>query len=133
MERKPNTICKNANCTKGSDGGRKHYYSCRYCVASGSWRSIACCPECLEAYSQQVAEARSKGVPVDVLPERTDLSRSEVSHLILTKDMTDAAEHSKRELADILESNPGVTLEEAVDLANSNIEKGSRRKKAKKT
>lgn len=80
--KQPNTICKNRDCHRGADGGRKHYYACRYCTHSENWRAVACCPECYTAFLKQVEEARAKGKEADTVPERTDMTRTEVLELI---------------------------------------------------
>lgn len=78
----PNHICKNKNCTKGPGHTRKHYYACDYCDRIASWRSVACSYSCFLEYEQQVQEARSKKLPVDTLPKRTDRNREEVERMM---------------------------------------------------
>lgn len=131
-ERAPNTICKNAQCGKGADGGRKHYYTCRYCVASGNWRSVACSPECFEAYCRQVADARAKQIPVDTAPERTDLSPDEVHALVASEDMPAIMQESRDELSDVFDANPEMGLAEAVDLVNRHMDSQGKEKRSGK-
>lgn len=78
---KANTICKYSRCSLGKDGGRKHYYSCSYCAATGNWRSLACCKEHYELYVEEVLAARNTGAAADLLPERTDLTTEELASL----------------------------------------------------
>ncbi len=78
---KANTICKYSKCSLGKDGGRKHYYSCSYCAATGNWRTLACCREHYELYVEEVLAARNAGAVPDLLPERTDLTAEELADL----------------------------------------------------
>ena len=131
-ERKPNTICKNIHCTHGADGGRKHYYTCRYCVNTMNWRAVACCLECFEAYIQQVREARGEVAAVpekDLLPERTDMSVEEVRRIVKDESFEDAFEQTKEELSDIFEEHPDYGIADAVDEVNRKLDAKSRRKK----
>lgn len=102
----PNTICKNRNCTKGKDGGRRIFYSCKYCVHTISKQSIACCDECYEEYLAQVAEARQQHQQMDLFPERTDMSKDEVYDLIMTASTEDVIRETEEELAEELSEDP---------------------------
>lgn len=126
--KKPNTICKNVHCTKGADGGRKHYYTCRYCVGTMNWRSVACCEECYKAYMDQVQAARSHGEPVDILPERTDMTKAEVEDLVRGDNLGELVEQTKEELADVFEENPHYSIAQAVDDVNREIDRKRKKK-----
>ena len=90
--KKPNSICKNNDCGK-------LFYACAYCTHKLAWRAVACSVECHEAYMNQVAEARSKGKSVNLLPERTDMTQEEVKGLI-NAPSEEVIEATKEELAD---------------------------------
>ena len=125
---KPNHICKYSGCTVGDDGGRKHYYACDYCDRTETWRSMACCIEHYELYIKEVLEARAANKAVNTLPERTDKTESEVKE-ILTEDKSKALDSAKEELKDYMSG--GETIAEAVEKANSDIEKKTKRRKRK--
>ena len=125
---KPNHICKYSGCTLGDDGGRKHYYACDYCDRTETWRSMACCIEHYELYIKEVLEARAANKAVNTLPERTDKTESEVKE-ILTEDKSKALDRAKEELKDYMSG--GETIAEAVEKANSDIEKKTKRRKRK--
>lgn len=80
----PNTLCKNRNCTKGENGGRSFYYSCKFCARTENWKSVACCIECLDEYTKQIEESRRKNKPISKLPERTDMNESQYNELMQT-------------------------------------------------
>lgn len=115
--KKPNTVCKNRDCTKGENGGRKHYYACRYCTHTENWRAMACSWECYMEYQAQLIEARSKNEPVDLIPERTDMTRDEVVELI-SLPTEQVVEETLEELADELEEHPTMGFDEIVDSIN---------------
>lgn len=119
--KQPNTLCKNRDCHKGADGGRKHYYTCRFCAHSENWRSVACCPECFDAYMQQVAEARGKLTPEERLPERTDMTAEEVMELIHELPTEQVMEETKAELAEEIAEHPELGIGEIVDLINASL------------
>lgn len=121
VSKKPNTLCKNVNCHKGADGGRKHYYTCRYCVHTENWRAMACSEECYDAYQEQVRLSRTNGVEVDTYPERTDMSREEVITLVDEADTLRVIEETEAELADELSENPGAGYGEIVDKINESF------------
>lgn len=127
---KPNHICKYSGCTLGDDGGRKHYYACDYCDRTETWRSMACCIEHYELYIKEVLEARAANKAVNTLPERTDKTESEVKE-ILTQDENQALESAKEELKDYMSC--GETIAEAVEKANSDIEKKNSKRRRRKT
>ena len=126
--KQPNTICKNVNCHHGADGGRKHYYTCRYCVGTMNWRAVACCEECYQAYMEQVEAARSHGDAVDTLPERIDLTKTEVEQLVSSDNMGELLTQTQAELADVFEENPHYSIADAVDEVNREIDRKRKRK-----
>lgn len=128
--KQPNTICKNRDCTKGEDGGRKHYYACRYCAHSENWRAVACSWECYLAYSEQVIEARRKDEPVDMLPERTDMSHDEVVELMNAPTEEVVAE-TMEELAEEMAEHPSMGFGEIVDSINEELDATHKRRSKK--
>lgn len=135
-ERKPNHICKNSNCHRGVDGGRKHYYACDYCDRIENWRSVACSFECWTEYQKQVLDARSKNHTINLLPERSDKSNSEIKEL-MEKPVQDVLDETKDELNDYLtEDATSTDIANAVDKINNQIEhsnSGSKKEKSKST
>ena len=113
MIKKPNSLCKNINC-------RKPFYACAYCTHKIAWRSVACCPECFDAYMQQVSDARAANRKVSMLPERTDMTEEQVKELIATPidAVIDATKEELREYSDDLES---IELGETIDKINEEI------------
>ena len=103
----PNTVCKNVNCTKGKDGGRKHFYACKVCAKRQAWRSLTCSVDCYIEYMDQVHAARSNGKPVDYLPDRTDMTKEELEVMINETPEEEVIAEMKREL--------GVSDEENID------------------
>lgn len=122
-EIKPNHICKNANCHKGTDGGRKHYYACNLCDKRFNWRSVGCSMECYTEYQKQVLDARAKGKVVDLLPERTDMTTSEFKETVLNKDEKEIAVETLSELSDNGEVLDNDNLLAAIDNINSKLDK----------
>ena len=122
---KPNSRCKNRNCTKGVDGGRALFYACLYCTHKQKYRAVACSPECYEEYIKQVAEARSNGAPVEVaLPERLDMTQQEVVDLI--NEPTEAViKKTKEELADYIEDEEYFNVGGIVEMINEKIRAGT--------
>lgn len=120
--KKPNTLCKNRNCTHGTDGGRKHYYTCRYCTHSENWRAVACSWECYLAYQSQLIEARNTNQVVDTVPERTDMSRDEVVALINETETEQVVAETEIELADEIEENPTMGFGDIVDAINAELD-----------
>ncbi len=121
-QKTPNTICKNRNCTRGKDGGRKHYYTCRYCAHTVNWRSVACCEECYEAYMLQLREARENNRPLDIFPERTDMSEAEVRDLVLNASLDEVVKETEAELAEELEESPWLGFGQIVDKINEQLD-----------
>jgi len=113
MVKKPNSLCKNRNC-------RKPFYACAYCTHKIAWRSVACCPECFDAYMKQVAEARAANRKVNTLPERTDMTEEQVKGLI-AKPTDEVIEATKEELSEYSEDLESVGLGETIDKINDEI------------
>lgn len=121
----PNTVCKNRNCTKGKDGGRKVFYSCKYCVHTVSKQSVACCDECYEEYLVQVTKARESGNPLtfeEKLPERTDMTVEEVFELVMETPTEVVVEETEQELAEELAEEPHHSYGRAVKKINEKID-----------
>ena len=120
--KKPNTICKNRDCHKGEDGGRRHYFVCRYCTHTENWRAVACCWECYMAYQAQLIAARSNREPVDLLPERTDMTRDEVHALIFDTPVEQVIADTEAELAEEMEAHPSMGFSDIVDIINQELD-----------
>lgn len=131
-EMTPNHICKNRNCTKGKDGGRKHYYACDYCDRTQNWKSAACSMECWEEYQRQVIEARSKNIEVNVLPERTDMSEDETKKL-LNKSVEEVLESTKNDLKEYLDSDDVTNFNDVVEKINQEIDSKTSSAKKRRT
>jgi len=138
--KKPNSICKNINC-------KKAFYACAYCTHKIAWRSLACCPECFDAYMEQVKEARAANRKVNPLPERTDMTEEQVKEL-LEKPADEVIEATKEELSDYSDDLASMGLGSTIDKINeeiresqelesdsiplpSNINRGNRSRKSK--
>lgn len=119
---KSNTICKYSKCNLGKDGGRKHYYSCGYCVATENWKSMACCKEHYDLYIEEVLEARQNGKEVDTLPDRTDMSKEDIKSL-KKKSIKQVKKETEKELANYVDENGELNISEAVDKINKEIDK----------
>lgn len=123
-EIKPNHICKNRNCNKGSDGGRNHYYACNHCDKSFNWRSVACSFDCYQEYMKQVLDERFKNVIVDTSPERTDMSKVELSEM-LQRPAEEILAATKEELSEYIQENENSDIAEIIDNINRDIKKKS--------
>lgn len=110
----PNHICKNILC-------RKKYYACNFCDRSSNWKSVACSKECFDEYQKQVIEARSKGKTPSLLPERTDMTETELKEL-LEKPIEQVFEETKEELKDYISDEDSTNFSEAVEKINLEIE-----------
>ena len=113
MIKKPNSLCKNINC-------RKPFYACAYCTHKIAWRSVACCPECFDAYMEQVAEARAANRKVSILPERTDMTAEQVKELIATP-TDEVIAVTKEELSEYSDDLDTIGLGETIDKINGEI------------
>jgi hypothetical protein len=84
------------------------------------WRSLACCPECFDAYIKQVSEARAANRKVNLLPERTDMTEKQVEELI-AKPTEEVIEATKEELSDYAEDMDSIGLGATIDKINEEI------------
>ena len=116
-EMKPNHICKNPNC-------RKHYYACDLCDRSQNYKSVACSRECFEIYTNLVLESRMKNKKVDILPDRTDMSKEEVKKL-MKKPVKEVEEKTKKDLSDYIKDEVKINLTEIVEKINKDINEKS--------
>ncbi len=116
-EMKPNHICKNPNC-------RKHYYACDLCDRSQNYKSVACSRECFEIYTNLVLESRMKNKKVDILPDRTDMSKEEVKKL-MKKPVKEVEEKTKKDLSDYIKDEERINLTEIVEKINKDIDEKS--------
>lgn len=123
--KKPNTICRNPNCTHGEDGGRKKFYACLTCLRKESWRAYCCCIECYEEYTRIILDSRSKSKTESILPERIDMTSAEVKEVMETP-IEQIEQYTKEvELKDYFEENPTSPLSEIIELVNTDIEQNS--------
>lgn len=123
--KKPNTICRNPNCTHGEDGGRKKFYACLTCLRKESWRAYCCCVECYEEYTRIVLDSRSKGKTEPVQPERIDMTPAEVKEVMETP-IEQVEQYTKEvELKDYFEENPESPLSEIIELVNTDIDQNT--------
>lgn len=129
--RKPNTICKNPNCTKGADGGRKHFYACMSCLRNENWKAYCCSFECYEEYIRIVLADRAKSHE-NMLPDRTDMTQEEILN-VMKQPVEDVEEYTKSvELADYTEENPNEPLSDILQKVNEDIDKGAKARKKKR-
>jgi hypothetical protein len=119
---KANTVCKYSKCNLGKDGGRKHYYSCGYCVATENWKAMACCKEHYNLYIEEVLAARANGKDVDTLPDRTDMTKDEIKTL-KKKPLKKVREETVKELQDYADENGEVNINEVVEKINEELDK----------
>lgn len=123
--KKPNTICRNPNCTHGEDGGRKKFYACLTCLRKESWRAYCCCVECYEEYTRIVLDSRSKGKTEPAQPERIDMTPAEVKEVMETP-IEQVEQYTKEvELKDYFEENPESPLSEIIELVNTDIDQNT--------
>lgn len=122
---KSNTICKYSKCNFGKNGGRKHYYSCGYCVATENWKSMACCKEHYDLYIKEVLAARAEGKEVDTLPDRTDMSKDDIRSL-KKKSIKQVKKETEKELSEYADENGEINITEAVDKINKEIDKNEK-------
>lgn len=118
---KANTLCRNAFCNKGDDGGRKLYYSCAYCTKIQNRRSVCCSQECYDAYAEQVYESRSKNKQINLFPERIDMSEQKIQEL-LNKPIEEVIEETKIELSDYSEDLETLGFAGTVDKINKELD-----------
>lgn len=118
---KANHICKYSGCTLGKDGGRKEYYACNYCDASENWKSMACCKEHYDLYIKEVLAARESGKTVDLLPERTDMTKEEIK-ILKSKPLKQVKKETEEELKAYVNEDGKVDIQEAVEKINKEID-----------
>ena len=123
-EIKANHICKNPEC-------RKHYYACDYCSKTLNWRSVACSSSCYQKYVDLVIAERSKGKIIEIKPERTDMTETEVDALMETP-IEEVIEKTKEELKDFADNNGEVDFAKAVDEINAELDKKKTTTRSKK-
>ena len=121
MAMKANTICKYSKCSLGKDGGRKKYYSCSYCAATGNWRALACSREHYELYIREVLAARKNGAVWELLPERTDLTAEEIKHL-KTCSREELLSRTKKELGEYADYLNESSLSDVIEAVNRELE-----------
>lgn len=127
----PNHICKNANCTKGEDGTRCHYFACDICDKKLTWRSMACCKECYDEYMNQISMSRQSR---NLYPERTDMTHGEVVNLVVNENFNTIKTKTMNELAAYSEEIETNGLECVIDKINNDIAiKKPRNSRTKKT
>lgn len=122
MGLKPNHICKNINC-------KKEYYACDYCGKTQNWRSMACSIECYNEYMKQIQQSRKNNIPVDLYPERTDMSHDEVVKMIENTPIEIVKENTMNELSEYSEDIETIGIGKTVDKINKEIAKKRTRKK----
>ena len=71
-----NHVCRNANCHKGINGGRKEYYACNSCVKDKPtfWQAYCCSIECYQEYmlnleKQKAGQAVKEPTTVEILEQ----------------------------------------------------------------
>ena len=117
MKKKPNHICRYSGCTLGEAGGRKHYYACNYCDATESYKSLACCREHYDLYVKEVLAARESEKPLDLEPERTDMTKEEVKEM-KKKPLKVTKKETEKELKNYADKNGKVNIAKAVEKVN---------------
>lgn len=118
--KKPNTICRNPNCTHGVDGGRKRFYACLTCLRSESWRAYCCSVNCYEEYTKIILDSRSKNK--HEYPERTDMTDQEIQKVMDTPVETIKQYTETEELADYIQEQPGASLSTIIEKVNEDID-----------
>ena len=74
------------------------------------------------AYQAQLIAARSNREPVDLLPERTDMTRDEVHALIFDTPVEQVIADTEAELAEELEEHPSMGFPDIVDIINQELD-----------
>lgn len=128
---KPNHICKNRNCTKGADGGRKHYFACDLCDKRENWRSMACSYECYQEYMKQIAESRRKPNLEELYPDRTDMTKEQVMDMIDNKSESEIEESTKEDLKDYQEELETIGLAKTIDKINEELDQQTKKRTRK--
>ena len=123
--KKPNTICRNPNCTHGEDGGRKKFYACLACMRRESWRAYCCSIECYEEYTKIILDSRSKGENKPIQPERIDMTSEEINKVMETP-IEAVEEYTKNvEIKDYISENPAASFSEIIEKINADIDNNS--------
>lgn len=123
--KKPNTICRNPNCTHGEDGGRKKFYACLACMRRESWRAYCCSIECYEEYTKLILDSRSKGNTEPIQPERIDMSSEDINK-VMEAPMEAVEEYTKNvEIKDYISENPAASFSEIIEKINEDIDSNS--------
>lgn len=123
--KKPNTICRNPNCTHGEDGGRKKFYACLACMRRESWRAYCCSIECYEEYTKIILDSRSKGKNEPIQPERTDMTSEEINK-VMEAPIEAVEEYTKNvEIKDYISENPAASFSEIIEKINADIDNNS--------
>ena len=128
--RKPNTICRNPNCTNGTDGGRKHFYACMTCLRNENWRAYCCSRECYEEYTRIILFNRN-AAREEKFPERTDMTLSEMEAVFEKPVAEVQAYTAEYELKDYFEENPDMPLADIIDKVNEDIDASTKKQKKK--
>lgn len=113
-ELKPNHICRNPNCKKGTNGEPKHYYACDYCNRSRNWRSLYCCVECFKEAEENK----------EVLPKRTDMTEEAVKEL-LSSPLEEVKKKTMEDLADYKDYIEENGLAKTIDYINDELDKAN--------
>lgn len=82
-------------------------------------------------YNNQVLKARGNGVVVDMLADRTDMSKDEVEVLMNTP-IEQVIEQTERELADEIKESPSKGFDDIVDTINAKLDVAAKTAKRKK-
>ena len=114
MKLKPNHICKNINC-------RKEYYACDYCGKTQNWRSMACSIECYDEYMKQIEQSRKNNMPIDLYPERTDMSHAEVVEMVDNTPMNVIKEKTMNYLLEYSDDIETLGIGKTIDKINKQI------------
>lgn len=124
--KKPNTICRNPNCTHGEDGGRKKFYACLSCLKRESWRAYCCCVECYDEYTRIILDSRSKGKTEPAYPERTDMTSDDIQKVMETPAEQVEKYTKEVELKEYFEENPDAALSEIIEKVNKDIDENAK-------
>lgn len=118
MKKKPNHICRYSGCTLGENGSQKHYYACNYCDATQSYLAVACCREHYDLYIKEVLAAREAEKPLDLEPNRTDMTKEEVKEM-KKKPLKSIKKETEKELKDFADKKGKVNIAKAVEKVNA--------------
>lgn len=82
-------------------------------------------------YQAQIIESRRKEEPVNLLPERTDMTQEDVKTLIYDTPTEEVIQMTETELAAEIEEHPAMGFDELVDHVNEQLDKQKTSKKKK--